>query len=331
MNKKENAIRIIRFNNPERVVSNVPKFQISYQGANHQGIDDNRDDGHDRPVGSKWQDIWNTVWHKEYEGVMGFPKGNPLAEPGSLENYHWPDPNDERIYGKIYRMSDNFQDKETVFLSGSHRDTLWEKSYMLVGMENMMEYFYTEPDYAREILHKIMDFQLGIAKHYERTGVEFVDFGDDLGTQCSLILSPKIIHEFLVPEYKRLFAFYKQRNILIGFHSCGHIEPVLETFIDLGVDVLNPIQATANHLEQIIKTTKGRMALEGGVSTGIIMDGPVQRIKDEVRKAISILGRDGGYFCSPDQSMPFPEENILAFYEAVEEYGRYPICSDALK
>lgn len=325
MDQKENALRIIKFNNPEKIVCGIPSFSISYQGANHQSFDDLREDGHDHPVGAKWHDIWNTEWHKEHAGVMGFPKGNPLAEIENLKNYKWPDPNDERICGKIYRMHEKFQDKENVFLTGSHRDTLWEKSYMLVGMENMMEYFYTEPEYAREILHRIMDFQLGIAKHYERVGVEFVGLGDDLGTQSSLLLSPKIINEFLVPEYRRLFEFYKNRNIIIGFHSCGHIEPVLETFIALGVDVLNPIQATANNISNVIKITKGRMALEGCISTETIMDGSRQRIREEVRNAMAILGCDGGYFCSPDQVMPFPEENIKALHEAIEEFGRYPI------
>lgn len=325
MNQKENVLRIIKFNKPEKIVTGAPRYLISYQGANHQGFDDPREDGHDRPVGVKWLDIWNTEWHKEHPDVMGFPKGNPLADMENLKSYKWPDPDDERICGKIYKMCKNFERKEECFLTGSHRDTLWEKSYMLVGMENMMEYFYTEPEYAREILHRIMDFQLGIAKHYEKVGVEFVGLGDDMGTQSSLILSPKIINEFLVPEYRRLFDFYKSRNILIGFHSCGHIEPILETFIDLGVDVLNPVQATANDLNKIIKVTKGRMALEGGVSTGIIMEGPVQRIREEVRKTISILGQDGGYICSPDQWMPFPKVHIEAFNEAVEKFGRYPI------
>ena len=65
------------------------------------------------------------------------------------------------------------------------------------------------------------------------------------------------------------------------------------------------------------------MALSGGVSTGIIMDGPVERIRQEVKKAIDILGKDGGYFCTPDQWMPFPKEHIEAFSRAVEEFGVY--------
>ncbi len=326
MNPKENARRIIEFNSPERIVTGMPSFGIGYHGANHQGYGDTEmDNGHDRPVGAKWHDIWNTVWHKEYPDVMGFPKGNPLAEMDALRGYAWPDPDDERICGKIYRNAEAFHEKDTRFLTGSHRDTLWEKAYMLVGMENMMAYFYTDPSYAKEILHHIMDFQLGIACHYEKAGVEMVDLGDDLGTQQSLILSPEIMEEFLVPEYRRLFSFYRERNILIGFHSCGHVEPVLKTLLELGVDVLNPVQATANNLSNVFRMTHGKMALSGGISTGLVMDGPVGLIREEVKRVIGVLGKDGGYFCGPDQGMPFPESHIQALHEAVEEFGRYPL------
>lgn len=325
MNPKENARRIIKFDRPERIVTGIPSFGIGYHGVNHQGYGDaGMENGHDRPVGAKWHDIWHTLWHKEYPNVMGFPKGNPLAEMEDMRGYSWPDPDDEKICGRIYSNAESFHERDSRFLTGSHRDTLWEKAYMLVGMENMMAYFYTEPEYAKEILHHIMDFQMGIARHYEKAGVEMVELGDDLGTQQSLILSPQIMESFLVPEYRRLFDFYRERNILIGFHTCGHVEPVLEMLIGLGVDVLNPVQATANNLEHVIRKTHGKMALSGGISTGLIIEGPEERIREEVKRVIGILGRDGGYFCGPDQGMPFPERHIEALREAVEEFGRYP-------
>lgn len=95
--------------------------------------------------------------------------------------------------------------------------------------------------------------------------------------------------------------------------------------LELGVDVLNPVQATANNLTNVIRTTHGKMALSGGISTGLVMDGPVDLIREEVKRVIGILGRDGGYFCGPDQGMPFPESHIQALHEAVEEFGRYPL------
>jgi uroporphyrinogen decarboxylase len=196
---------------------------------------------------------------------------------------------------------------------------------MLVGMQDLMCYFFTEPEAVRELLHRIMDFQLGIARHYLAAGVEMVGMGDDLGTQKGLLLSPEIIHGFLVPEYRRLFDLYKAHGVLINFHSCGHITPILETFMDLGVDILNPIQATANGLDEVRRLTQGRMALQGGVCSATIVSGPVEGIRAEVAQRLRQLGREGGYFCGPDQGMPWPETHIQALYDAVEEFGCYPL------
>ncbi|HEY3415921.1 MAG TPA: hypothetical protein VGM23_03460, partial [Armatimonadota bacterium] len=141
MTAKENALQIIRFGTPEWVAGGLPSYTLCYQGCNHEGYSGG---GHHCPVGTRWTDIWGTEWHKEHDGVMGFPRGNPLAEMSALPSYAWPDPDDERIRGKIDRLAEEYPGGD-LFLAGSHRDTLWEKSYMLVGMENMMAYLLTEP------------------------------------------------------------------------------------------------------------------------------------------------------------------------------------------
>ena len=322
MNAKENALRIIRFDHPERVMGGLPGHGISYRGCDHEGY---KGGGHHLPVGSKWVDIWGTEWRREHEGVMGFPRGNPLADlPNALPRFQWPNPDDERICGRIYEEVKGW-DKSTQFLLGRHRDTLWEKSYMLVGMEDLMCFFLTEPNAVRDLLHGIMDFQLSLSKHYLKLGVEIVSLGDDLGTQSGLLLSPDILHGFLVPEYRRLFDLYKRNGVLVHFHSCGHVTPILDMFMDLGVNILNPVQATANDLDDFRRITQGRMALHGGVSSAIMMAGPPERIRAEVAKRIWQLGREGGYFCGPDQGMPWPKEHGEALQKAVEELGVYPL------
>lgn len=219
-------------------------------------------------------------------------------------------------------------DRESTFLCGSHRDTLWEKSYMLAGMETMMIAFHTEPEAVREVLHRITNFHLGIAEHYVEFGVEMVSMSDDLGTQQGLLLSPQTIREFLVPEYRRLFDFYKRRGVLVNFHSCGHIEPLIDLFLELGVDILNPVQATANDLDAIRRATQGRIALQGGIDSALVVSGPVEAIREEVRRRIAQLGLDGGYFCRPDQGMPWPGGHIRALEEAVDEFGSYPLATN---
>ena len=325
MTPRENALEVIRFGSPERVPWGVPTRRISYLGCDHQGYEGG---GHHQPVGSKWTDIWGTEWRREHEGVMGFPRGYPLAEfPAAMKSYEWPDPDDERLVSTLYEQAGAAKAEGTDgrFLSGAHRDTLWEKSYMLVGMEDLMVYLYTEREAVRELFHRIMDFQLGIAAHYAAAGVEMVGLGDDLGMQSGPLLGPDIVEEMLVPEYRRLCDFHRSGGRLIHFHSCGQVTHLLETFIGLGIDVLNPVQATANDLDEFHRVTRGRMAIHGGVDSALIVDGPPGRIRELVRERIWQLGRDGGYFCGPDQGMPWPESHIEAARAACEEYGRYPL------
>ncbi len=314
----ENAMRTIHFQKPDEIVGGIPSYWISYFGCDHQG-----DDGNEwGPVGTTWTDIFGVKWQKEQEGVMGLVVKNPIPTPDALKSYQWPDPDDPKYIHQIYEQAKGYDPASGTLLRGSHRDTLWEKAYMLVGMEDLMVYFYTEPEFAREVLQHIMDFQLGIAKHYIACGVKIASLGDDLGTQNGLLISPAIIEEFLMPQYRRLFDFYQQHDVFIQFHSCGCIDKAIPFFTELGVDILEPVQATANDLSLVRQLTQGKITLQGGVSSGLIMDGTPEEIRQAVFDAIDLLGRDGGYFCTPDQAMPFPEENIAAFWNAVDEYNR---------
>jgi uroporphyrinogen decarboxylase len=299
-----------------------PCHSVTYHGCNHEGY---LGGGHHLPVGSTWVDIWGTGWQREQEGVMGFPRVYPLADlPNAMRAYAWPDPDDERLCAKIYTSAQGW-DSQNKFLLGQHRDTLWEKAYMLVGMENLMVYIKTEPNAVRELFRRIMDFQLGIARHYLKVGIELAGCGDDLGTQSRLLLSPQVIQTFLVPEYQRLFNLYLQRNVRIQFHSCGHILPLVETFINLGITILNPVQATANDLNELRQRTAGKMALFGGVSSALLVSGPPSAIRQEVALRLWQLGQNGGYFCSPDQGMPWPAEHEAEFDRALSDMGRYPL------
>lgn len=320
---KQEALKTIFFQNPSRVMSYIPHFMLEYPGVNHDSFED-RTFENQRAVGSKWVDIWGTQWHKEFPDLMGLPCFCPLSGPELLDSYQWPDANDPRIIAAIRECRaeyDRLGLSDSQLLCGSHRDTLWEKSYMLVGMEPMMEYFYTEPEFAHTVLEKIMDFHLGIAQHYLEAGVEMVNLSDDLGSQSSLILSPAIIEEFLVPQYRRLFELYRKNNVIMNFHSCGHILPLLDLFVELGVNILNPVQATANELAEVARRAKGRLCISGGVSNVVLLTDDEQQIEAEVRRCISCFDQSGGYFCNPDQYMPYSKHSLDALERAVIKYG----------
>lgn len=324
MTNKENALRIIRFDHPERVVCGIPSYWVAYRGCNHESIDNFGGDN-DVPPGTVWTDIWGTIWRKELPGIMGFPQQHAMADlAADLGRYRWPDANDERICAPIYAAANGFAHDDR-FLVGSHRQTLWEKACTVAAMQNLMMALYAEPEAARELFHRVMDFQLGIAEHYLKVGVEMVFFTDDLGTRCGPLVGPKVVEEFLVPEYRRLFNLYKSRDVLINFHSCGRIDSVIDTLMELGINILNPVQVSANDLDLVRRKTAGRVALAGGINNVTIINGPPHAIVEEVRRRLWQLGRDGGYFCGADQHMVFPKGHLEAMIGAVETFGRYPI------
>jgi len=329
MNPRENILRTINFNHPARVPGNIPGVWLAYRGCGHEAFDPNKgfldDRGHQVPTGTRWNDLWGTGWHKESDGWMGYPEQCPLRDlTAALPSYRWPDPNDERLLANLATKAQTC-DRSKEFLCCNSGNTLWERAYMLVGMENLMCALLTEPQAVRDLLHGIMDFQLGMARHYLDLGVELAALGDDLGSQDRLLFSRDVFLAFFVPEYRRLFDLYRSRGVRITFHSCGHIEPILDVLMDLGVDVLNPIQASANDLSRVRAMTQGRMTLWGGVSSSLIMAGAVEAIRAEVRRCIRLLARDGGYICGPDQGLPFPLAHKAAMDAAIEKYGVYPL------
>lgn len=321
---KENALRIINHGQPERIEVCVPMKAVAYLGCDHEGY--SVVSQADKETAGSWQDIWGTTWRFYPGGISETPVGHPLAEGSEvIRQFEWPDPNDERLAAKIHQDLAGLTRPEEGFLTGLHRDLLWEKSYMLAGMENMMIWFKTEPALVKEILHQIMEFQLGIARHYLDVGVEMVKFGDDLGGQNNSLFSYSTFSEFILPEYRRIFNFYKEHQVLIYVHSCGNIEKFIDDYIDLGADVLNPVQATANNLDLVREKTLGKIALEGGVNSSIVMHGEETEVEQEVLRRIPQLGREGDYFCKPDQTMPYPERNLKKLIDTVERYGKYPL------
>jgi uroporphyrinogen decarboxylase len=322
MTARENVLRVLACDEPEYVPGGLPLRGLSYLGSNHESYDGTGGDG--AAAGSTWFDIWGVGWHKELEGVMGMPQHNPLADITRVDSYPFPSPYDPRICERIAAGPGEY-DREQQFLCGHHRDTLFEQAYMLVGMENLFVAFHEEPNAVRTLFHHIIDFHLGLAEQYVARGVEWASMGDDLGHQQGLLFSPDIMAEFFLPEYHRLLGFYEARGVRVNFHSCGRVQDLAETFIALGVDVLNPVQATANDLPVLRARTQRRVTLMGGVPSHVVLEGPVARIRAEVKEKIGLLGREGGYICTPDQGLPFPPEHLKAFAEAVEEFGRYPL------
>jgi uroporphyrinogen decarboxylase len=209
----------------------------------------------------------------------------------------------------------------------SHRSTVFERAWELVGMERLLVMMVSEPEAVDGLFERIIQFQLGIARQYLELKPDLAVLGDDLGTQLGLFFSPALFRRYLKPRYARLVDLYRSSGVLVEFHSCGNVLGLVDDFLDLGIDILNPIQPRAiGDLALLRRKTAGRMALRGGVDTQYTLTlGTPAEVRAEVRERIGSLGRQGGYICGPDQTIPMPAENVVAFESAVADFGRYPL------
>lgn len=163
--------------------------------------------------------------------------------------------------------------------------------------------------------------------HYDRyleLGVDGVSFTEDLGTQRALMMSPEMFRKFLLPEYEFIFKNVFAEKKIVNFHSCGCVESIAVLLASIGITILNPIQFSANNLEKIKKDTVGKMALQGGIDTKLLLEGTPAEVQVHVQEVMEVLKPGGGYILCPDQGMPnFPPENIEAMWQTAKEYGRY--------
>ncbi len=162
--------------------------------------------------------------------------------------------------------------------------------------------------------------------------MDIIKIGDDLGTQESLLMSPAMYRRVLKPIHADYIRFIRERTAAkVFFHTDGDVFPLIDDLVEMGVDILNPIQTSAgkmSDLEELKARWGDRLTFCGGVDTQrILPTGTPDEVRAEVRRVIEILGPGGGYLTSSVHTVmdDVPAENILAMVDAVEEYGTYPI------
>ncbi len=186
----------------------------------------------------------------------------------------------------------------------------------------------TRPEIASGIMEKVTNFFIGLAKESLKIAkgrIDMVRLHDDIGSQSGLFISKDLWKTFLKPYYQKYFSFYNRYNVKKYYHSCGSIEPIIEDLIEIGLDVLNPLQFSAKDFPspEKLKTVYGdRLCFEGGMDVQTILPfGNTEDIKKETERLIRILGKNGGYifesshFIQPDTK----PENIMAMYDTALE------------
>ena len=209
----------------------------------------------------------------------------------------------------------------------------FERAFEMQGMDKFLMNMALYPDFAEALLKRNLALCKQLMGHFlEAIGdnIDIIKIGDDLGSQDRLMISPKMYRQMLKPLHAELIEFIKGRTkAKVFFHTDGDVFNLVEDFIEIGVDVLNPIQTTAGKMSDLagLKEKYGdKLVFCGAIDTQYILpSGTPEEVRDEVKRVIEILGEGGGYMVASVHTImnEVPPENILAMVDAVMEFGNY--------
>lgn len=296
----------------------------------------------EREPHSPFIDSWGSG-QKEIEPGVWYPGVHPLCEATAIEEIEaylgWPDMSDPTRIAQVKETARRLVGQNEYAIMA----TPWllfpfERAHAMQGMDVFLSNMATYPEFAKALLHKINEVCKSLMGPFlEELGdnVDIIKIGDDLGTQDRLMISPKMYREVLKPLHADFIQFIKERTkAKIFFHSDGDVFSLIDDFIEIGVDILNPIQTSAgkmSDLEELKKHYGKNIVFCGGIDTHYILPyGTPEKVHQEVRRVMQILGPGGGYMVASVHTVmnDVPPENVLAMVDAVQEFGNYPFLHD---
>ena len=285
-----------------------------------------------------WIDEWGTTYRQPKGGFWYDFVSHPLKE-GTLEEleaYQWPDPRAViRIEGLAEQAKRLYETTDKALMIHAATGGVYEHSYWLRGVENLYLDMAANKKYVDALAEKVTEWMLEfwdcvltVVGPY----VQVVQLGDDLGCQGGLLFSPKLYRDVYKPRHRRLTDLVRKKtNAKIYFHTCGSVYDILPDIIESGWEIINPLQVSARDMDSAkVKREFGRdLSFWGGgadATTVMTQAGP-QGVKDEVKRRVHDLAPGGGWvFGSVHNIQPnVPPENVVAFFEAIHEFGAYPI------
>jgi len=283
-------------------------------------------------------DDWGTG-QVEIEAGVWYPGVHPLAEAttiDAIENYPWPDMDDPYRVAHVKEQAKKLAEENQYAIMG----TPWllfpfERAFAMQGMDKFLLNMAMYPDFAKALLRKITDLCKTLMAHFLDAAGENLDIikiGDDLGTQEKLMISPRMYRQILKPFHAEFIEFIKARTkAKVFFHTDGDVFDLIDDFVEMGVDILNPVQTSAGKMADLkgLKDRYGKnIVFCGAIDTQhILPSGTPEEVRQEVRRVINVLGAEGGYMVASVHTImnEVPPQNILAMVDAVEEFGYYPL------
>jgi uroporphyrinogen decarboxylase len=351
MKSKERVLRAINHEEPDRVPCDFWGLEDTKARLRaHFGVED--DEGFLEALGIDIRSVWpayigpekktypdgslEDFWGIRRKKIGGFDTVilNPLREASSIEEveaYPWPDP-DWFDYKGFREKCEKLSDYALVSRdTGPNTTCVLRVAMFLRGMDKFLMDLVLNPDLARAIISKVEGFYFEHDRRmFEEAGdlLDIYMIADDLGTQSGLLISPAMWREFVAPSIRKFIVQAKKYGMRIMLHSCGAIRPLIPDFIEMGVEILNPIQTTAKGMvpRELKEKFGEELCFHGSIDTQHTLPfGTPEEVAAEVRDRIKTLGPGGGFILAPSQTLgpDVPLENIIAMYETAHEAGIY--------
>jgi|APHig6443717497_1056834.scaffolds.fasta_scaffold15902_2 uroporphyrinogen decarboxylase len=262
-----------------------------------------------------------------YVEVVKCPLEN-AASKRDIEDYSFPDPCSNGRFEKARRDIDKYGDR--YFVIGDVEISLFEMAWHLTGLEKYMIGMLCEEPWIEPLNDLVEAWSTGLAIQLVKAGVDAIWIGEDLGSQTSTLIAPDDWRSRFKPRHKRMIETLRRENpdLILIMHSDGAVAPLIEDFIEIGVDVYNPVQPNvAGSDPQLLKDRYGdKICFFGGIDQqSLLPSGDIKIIREEIKRRISILGKNRGYILAPAHILQpdVTAETIGEMIKAAVEYGSY--------
>jgi len=206
--------------------------------------------------------------------------------------------------------------------------TIFEVGWQIRGMENLFDDFVHRPEMGEILLDRMTEIRCFQAEKYAEADVDVLRLGDDVSQQRGMLMSPAMWRKWFKPRMAKIIAAARaiKPDILVFYHSDGDCRAIVPELIEIGIDILNPVQPECMDPAEMKRLYGDRLAFWGTVGTQTTFPfGTPAEMKAVVRERIQTVGRGGGLLLAPTHILEpeVPWENIIAFFEAIDEFGIY--------
>lgn len=258
----------------------------------------------------------------KYEGTS-FPlaKVKTIAE---LKKFPWPDYMQEYCHYHLDGLTQKWHEKGYA-VAGFLQMTIFEQAWYMRGMEDLFIDMMNNNPIAEYLLDKITEIRVAMASKYAEVDVDVLRLGDDIGAQKSMLISKELWRKWLKPRLLEVITAARniKPDIHIFYHTDGKVDPIIPELIEIGIDILNPVQPECMDVYELYREFGKYLSFWGTIGTQTTMPfGTVGQVQEVVRERIEKMGRFGGLVLGPTHTLEpdVPWENIVTLFKTINEY-----------